>query len=394
MARSSERDRSRRGQGSGGAYQRSSDGLWVASLDLGWDGGKRKRKYFYARTEADVLAKLALARADQLRGKDINPDRISVADFLKQWLEDDVRPNVEPRTYESYESIVRLHLIPELGRHQLVKLTPRHVQTLLRVKRDAGLSPRTVAYIRAVLRIALSRAERWELVPRNVADLVDTPKQRRIEITPWTPEEAMRFLEVAHQDRLGALFTVALAIGLRKGEALGLRWDDVDLENRRLIIRHQLQRTKAHGLVLKAPKTDRSRRSIALPDQVVTALRQHRIRQHQERLLAGARWVDSGLVFTTTIGTPIEPTNVNKRFAALVSAAGVPRQRFHDQRHWCATLLLAQGLPPRLVMDLLGHTQISTTMDLYGHVLDEDRRRGADLMDALFTGQKRASSNG
>ncbi len=149
-------------------------------------------------------------------------------------------------------------------------------------------------------------------------------------------------------------------------------------------VQNQLQRTKGRSLVLKTPKTARSRRRIALPEPIVTALRAHKVRQLEERLVAGSRWRDTGFVFATSIGTPIEPTNVNKHFARLVAEAGVPYQRFHDQRHWCATLLLAQKVPPRVVMEILGHTQISTTMDLYGHVLDEDRREAAELMGRLL----------
>jgi integrase len=244
-----------------------------------------------------------------------------------------------------------------------------------------------------VLRIGLNRALKWDMVGRNVAALVDPPKVERDEVKPWTRAEADRFLAVAKPDRLGALFSVALALGLRKSEALGLRWQDVDLDSGTLHVRHQLQRIKDQGLVLKSPKTARSRRTMNLPGPIVAALRAHKVRQLEERLIAGSRWVDSGHVFTTGIGTPIEPTNVNKHFARLVAEAGVRYQRFHDQRHWCATLLLAQGVPPRVVMELLGHTQISTLMDLYGHVLDEDRRAAADVMGRIF-GEGDASTEG
>lgn len=374
----------RRAHGSGSVYQRK-DGVWVASIDLGYVSGKRKRKYLYASTQDGVVRKMNENLGRLHRGINIAPDRITVEDYLKQWLEESVRPSVRIRTFESYRSIVDLHLIPSVGRHQLAKLTPRHVQAMLTEKSRAGLSPRTVAYIRTVLRIALARAERWELVHRNVAELVDPPKQIRTEVKPWSPDEAQRFLEAVSDHRLGALFSVALALGLRKGEALGLRWSDIDLDARRLTIAQQLQRTKDLGLIFLPPKTDRSRRTIMLPETTILAINRHRRRQIRDQLKAGARWVNSGLVFTTPIGTPLDPGNVNKLFNQLVADAGLRKQRFHDQRHWCASLLLAQGLPAVMVRDLLGHTQLSTTTDLYGHVIEEQLAATASAMEAVLS---------
>jgi integrase len=374
----------RRGQHEGSCYQRASDGKWVAAIDLGWSGGKRQRRYYYGATQAEALDKLHDARHQQRRGTRLDADRLTVAAFLSDWLELDVKPTKEPLTYESYERTVRLHLAPELGRHRLTTLLPQHVQALLRHKQASGLSARSVQNIRAVLRIALGRAMKWELVDRNVATLVDVPKVEREEVHPWTHDEAMRFLDSCRTHRLGALFAVALAMGLRKGEALGLRWQDVDFVLGRLSVRHQLQRTKERGLILKVPKTPRSRRTLPLPDEVAVSLLAHATIQWEEREVAGRRWRQTNHVFATTIGTPIEPTSVNEVFNRLVARAGVPVQRFHDQRHWCATLLLAQGVAPRVVMELLGHTQISTTLSLYGHVLDEDRIAAAALMDRVL----------
>lgn len=375
---------SRRAHGTGSVYQRK-DGSWVASIDLGYEGGKRRRKDFYGKTQADVVEKMNIDLARLQRGINIAPERITVADYLAQWLEESVRPSVRIRTYESYRSIVNLHLIPDIGRYQLTKLTPRHVQTMLNGKTRRGLSPRTVAYIRTVLRIALGRAEKWELVHRNVADLVDPPKHRTIEIKPWTQAEAQVFLDKVADHRLGALFSVALALGLRKGEALGLRWTDVDIDKRRITIAQQLQRTEDLGIVFTPPKTDRGRRTLVIPEEIVQAIKRHRRCQIADQLKAGSRWVDSGLVFTTPIGTPLDPGNVNKLFNRLVDEAGLPKQRFHDQRHWCATLLLAQGVPAHMVMGLLGHSQMSTTTDTYGHIIEQQRELAATAMDGVLS---------
>lgn len=277
---------------------------------------------------------------------------------------------------------------------------PQHVQACLKhlasapaanrpaVGRPAPkrLSPASVAYGRTVLRAALNQALRWGLVARNVAALVDPPRVTRKEVEPFTLDEARAFLAAVKGDRLEALYTVALALGLREGEALGLRWADIDLDGAMLAVRQQLQRVTGAGLQLVEPKTERSRRTVALPDVVVRALRAHRVRQLEERLLAGARWVDSGQVFTTRRGTPLDAANALKAFKRALQGAGLRNQRFHDLRHGAATLLLAQGVQPRAIMDLLGHSQVGVTLNLYSHVLPEVRRDAADKMDAVLSG--------
>jgi integrase len=279
-----------------------------------------------------------------------------------------------------YCHLTTKHLIPNLDRVPLEKLSPEHVQALLRAKTDEGLAPRTVHHLRALLRIALNRAMRWGLVVRNVAALADSPRIERFDVRMLAPAEAKQLLAAAEDDRLGALYSVALALGLRQGEALGLSWEDVDFGSRRLHVRHGLQRI-AGKLRLVEPKTRQSRRTIALPGVVTEALHHHKAVQTQERLLAGTRWQETGLVFTSTIGTPIEVGNLRRQFWKLLDKAGLPRMRFHDLRHSCASLLLVQGVPARVVMETLGHSNISITMDTYTHVLPELQRQAADAMD-------------
>lgn len=381
----------RRGHGEGSIYQRESDGLWVSVVNLGWIDGKRKRKYIYGKTRKEVAEKLNEDLNRQQRGLPVETERQTVEQFLTRWLEDEVKPNREPGTYSRYEQIVRLHIVPDLGPTQVTKLTPQHVRQLLKRKEAAGASPQLTGYIKRVLGIALSRAMKWELVARNVATLVDTPKVEREEIVPWTREEALRFLDKAKDDPIGALFTVALALGLRKGEATGLTWDDVDFENGMIHVRYQLQLVKGEGLVRKRLKTKRSRRAIHLPQQVADALTAHQAKQAETRLLAGSRWQETGYVFTSTIGTPLYPSRVGSIFARIVKEADVPVRRFHDQRHFCATLLLAQGVPPRVVMGILGHSTIEMLMDRYGHVFEESRKEAAGIMEAALKATPKAS---
>jgi integrase len=308
---------------------------------------------------------------------------ISVGDFLDQWLADVVRPNVRPWTYAGYEVHVRLHLKPALGRVQLDRLTPLHVQQLLNAKVASGLKPKSVRYIRGTLNSALNQAVRWGLISRNAASIVDGPRVEPYEIQPLTPEEARAFLAAIKSDRLGALYSVALTMGLRQGEALGLRWQDVDLGLGYLRVSKQLQRIDGKAQLVE-PKTRRSRRTIAMPTSIVNALKEHQSRQQAEKNEARERWTENGLVFATPFGKPIDATRVSKQFHHHLARAGLAQRRFHDLRHSCATLLLVQGVSPRVVMDVLGHSQIALTMNTYSHVIPELRREAANRMDELL----------
>jgi integrase len=211
---------------------------------------------------------------------------------------------------------------------------------------------------------------------------------RRYEIRPFTPEEARQFLTAVRGDRLEALYSVALTMGLRQGEALGLRWQDVDLAMGYVHIKKQLQRFDGK-LQLVEPKTPRSRRALALPASIVAALREHKKHQLDERHAAGERWQDSDLVFTTDRGRPIDGTVVSHHFHRVLDRAGLAQRRFHDLRHSCATLLLVQGVSARVVMDVLGHSQIALTMNTYTHVIPELRKEAPERMEALIADRER-----
>ena len=319
----------------------------------------------------------------QDRGLPAVPRRQSLQSFLEVWLRESVKPNVRPWTYHGYDAVVRNHLVPDLGRSDLQEISPQQVQALLNRKIEEGLSPKSVQNIRGVLRSALSEAMRWELVMRNVASLVRVPRAERKSISPLSPEESRRLVEAASTDRLGALYTLCLSLGLRQGEALGLTWDRVDFDAAVIKIDRQLQRTQGR-LQLEPLKTIQSRRSLPIPGPIGDRLRVHKATQDQERLAAGSRWQETGLVFTTPIGTGLEGTNVTKRFQALLRHAAIPHRRFHDLRHSCASLLLAQNVAPRVVMEILGHSQISLTMNTYTHVSSDLKRDAASSLDTIL----------
>lgn len=366
-----------------GALTQLADGRWQARLTL----ANGKRKAFYGKTKEEARKKLIAAQADRERGLPTTNDRQTVRDFLDRWLEDAAKPKVRPRTYASYRQQIKLHILPAIGKQKLTQLSPTDVQAYMNQKLASGLSPRTVQYHRAILRRALGQALKWGDVVRNVATLVDPPKVERHEVEPLTPEQARVFLAAAKGHRYEALYTVALALGLRQGEALGLRWEDVDLDRATLRVRAQLQRIDGK-LRLTEPKSKRSRRLVSLPAFAVDALREHRVRQLQERLLAGSRWQDHGLVFPSTIGTPMDARNLVTQYHRLLEQAGLPRKRFHDLRHTCATLLLIQGEDLNVVKEVLGHSQISLTADTYQHVAEALKRGAADRMQALLGAER------
>jgi integrase len=236
----------------------------------------------------------------------------------------------------------------------------------------------------AVIRRALNVAVRWQLLAVNPALLVDAPRATQHEVIPLTAAEARQLIAAAADDRMQARWLVGLALGLRQGEALGLWWEDVDLDARLLRIRRGLQRQRGGGLVFTEPKTARSKRTIPLPAPLAAALIEHQIRQDKERLAAGALWQGSPCVFTTPIGTPIEPRNDFRQFRKLLARAGLPPVRLHDLRHTAASLLLAQNVPARVVMEILGHSQIALTMNTYSHVAPEISREAADRMARML----------
>lgn len=421
----------RRGHGEGTISLRS-DGRWMGKVDLGWHDGKRRRKCLYGATRAEVRDKLNDAVRDAQAGAAFSDTRQTVAQFLQRWLEDVARARVRTRTFDTYEAAVRRHIVPHLGKQPLVKLTPQRAQAWMTTLEEAGVSAHRRRYARVVLRIALKTAIKWRLVSQNVASLIDPPRTTAHEIRPLTPDQAKSLLSAASDGPLHGFVAVALGCGLRLGEALGLKWDDVDLDDGVLRIRRSLQRFGGNSAIrrpllidrtrlrraiattkdraarqslsaqllevrkklhacktvaqLVEPKSAKSRRTVALPAVTASALRAHRKRQLEDRLAAGDDWKGEGFVFCTPIGTAADPHNINRQFRLLLKTAGLPPTRIHDMRHTAATLLLAQGVDPRTIMEVLGHSQISVTLNTYTHVMPTLRRDAATKLDAVLSG--------
>lgn len=375
---------SKRGNGDGGIYRRASDARWVGSVDLDPTGPKRRRKVLYGATRREVVAKLRDAQQRLADGDSVEDSRTLVGLFLSRWSTEGLAgTKLKATTRDNYATIARVHLVPSLGHLRLDRLAPSDVDRLLAGKRGEGLSDSTVRLIYTVLRRALDYAVRDGLVRRNVAAAVDRPTVAYREAVVLSPTQAQTLLEAARGSRLYALYAVAMAAGLRRGEALALAWSDVDLDAGTLRVRRTLSRTSV-GLVFTEPKTSRSRRTIPLPAALVEELRAHRTRQLEERLAAGSLWIEHGLVFPSLTGTPLDPRNALRAFTAVAAGAGLVGIGLHTLRHTCASLLLAQDVHPRVVMETLGHSGISITMDTYSHVMPQQQREAADRMQSAL----------
>jgi len=374
----------RRGHGEGSIYHRN-DGRWAASLSLE-DG---KRKTFYGKSRKAVQEQLKIALHQQQEGALITAPQQTLKQYLEYWLEQVHRQSIRDRTYERYEEIVRLHLVPALGRHPLQKLTAQHLQSFYNKKLKEGLSATTVTSFHNVLHKALDTALRWKLLAYNVCDLASPPRRKHFEMQPLTPEQVQQLLAVARGHPQEALFVLALATGMRRGELLGLKWRDINFATGTLHICRILTRVPTKmpgkGFVEAEPKTEKSRRSILLAPFALEALKNHRLRQLEVKLKAGPRWQEHEYVFCTSIGTHLHPDrDALLQLKSLLRKAKLPEIRFHDLRHSAATLLLSMGVHPKVVQEILGHSRVTMTLDVYSHVLPTMQQEAMNkLNDAL-----------
>jgi len=389
----------RRGHGEGCVYQRP-DGRWAAYITLprGTDG-RRRRKFFYAATQAAAATLLRRHGGRATEGQLTTTSTPTVRVLLEQWLAVGLTAKGEPwrpSTRRSYHHNVHHFLIPAFGTLRLEQLTGLTIQAWLTQHQQDFGARRRIGLAHAVLRSALTYADTLGLITVNAAKRVRFQKAIARPITPFTIEQARTFLTVASSHRLGALFSVALGCGLRLGEATGLRIEDVDLATGVVTIQTQLQLVKVPGqrkqqLVLQDPKTEKSRRTLVLPAVCLEAVRSHRIRQLEERLKTGPRWHETGLLFTTfsargrdQCGGGLHPRNVLRTLHGLLKAAGLPRCRFHDLRHSCASILIAQGVQLAEISQLLGHSQLRLTADTYGHLQQQTASRAAQHLDRVL----------
>ncbi len=371
----------RRGNGEGSITRHKTSGLYMARYTVETATGA-KRKTLYGKTRQEVAVKLSKALADREGGFVFDAGKQTLGEYLDRWLSNSVRGTVRQRTYERYEGLVRVHLAPSIGPVKLKALTPDHVRKLYRDKLDSGLAARTVLHIHRTLSKALKQAVNDGLIPRNAAASVKAPQPRREEIRPLDREQVRALFGAAGVagERLEALYVVAVTAGLRRGELLGLKWEDVDLEAGMLQVRRTLSEPKG-GCIFEAPKSGKGR-NIRLTRKATATLREHRKRQLEERIRIGTLWQEHGLIFPSSAGTPLSGGNVTRAFKTLLRRAGLPTTtRFHDLRHTCATLLLRQSVNPKFVQELLGHGDVSLTLNVYSHILPDMGDTAAGAMD-------------
>ena len=357
----------RRSQGEGSIYRRKKDALWAAQYQVDTPDGRTKRKYVCGKKRKDVAEKLAEALKG--RGEDLLLDvgSMTVVEFMADWM-DSEKESVRESTQARREQVLLLHVYPNIGHLRLGKLNALHVQRLYAAKLDEGLSPGTVRLIHANLSKALQKAVKWRLVSVNVARAATAPKNKPEEVKPLTREEVKRLLGAARGDRFEALYTLAVTCGLRRGELLGLWYEDIYLRRGTLQVRRSLSKGKVN-----LPKTGKSRRGIKLGRIALEALKRHKKRQT----------VLSEWVFCTNKGTPICSQNLLwKAWEGVRERAGLPEgPHLHQLRHTCATLLLQENVHPKLVSSLLGHSTIQQTLDTYSHLLDNMLGSAADGID-------------
>ena len=376
-----------------GSIRQRTRGSWEITIDIGRDPatGKRLRHFETVRgRKADAEARLAELLHSLEKGAYVKPQRLSLGQYLQQWLEGYVRTNCSPRTYDGYHSIVERHITQRLGQVPMVHLQPQHIQQLYthflsegRVDRKGPLSARTVLHIHRVLFQALNYAVRQGLLVRNPAAFVDPPKARKPQMKTLTPSEVSRLLHIAKSTRYYPIIYTAVSTGLRQGELLGLRWRDLDLDLAMLSVSQVLY--KRRGVCqFKEPKSSHSRRRLDLSPSLALFLREYRAERETESLLLGRTLSQDDLVFSNPDGAPMDPGTLTHNFARIARRAGLQGVRFHDLRHTFASLMLIAGIHPKIVSEMLGHSSVAFTLDVYSHVVGGLQKRAMERLDEML----------
>jgi integrase len=359
-----------------GSFKLRNDGRWEGKV---WIDGVRKSAY--GKTRKEAANKISTMIKNHRNG--VTEDvKLTLGAWIERWMTE-CKNDIKPKTRDSYNQVIKLYLIPSMGRVIVADLTPVQVQTALNAMTKSGLSGRTVAYTRTILRSALKQAMRWGLVSRNVAELVTVPSHTRDIPEPWTKEEIKSFMNASQNHPQGRLFQVAVHSGLRQGELLGLRWSDVNLEAGTIHVRSTLDKRDGEWL-FPAPKSEKSVRTVPLTKDALRALSAQRNQQWEDKVGAYI-WRDYDIVFHSAIGTPLDAGNVRRAAYSLMKSTDLPHQRFHDFRHACASMLASAGVSLFEASRWLGHSQISITADLYSHLFEDSLSDAADKLQQAMS---------
>jgi integrase len=372
-------------------------------LTLGVDPttGKRKQQWISVKgTKKEAEKRLAELLHQLDTGMFMKPGKTTLTEYLERWLKDYAWPNLAPRTAEGYETIIRQHLIPKLGNLLLTQVKPEHLQKYYsemlnsgRCNSSRGLSAQTVRHHHTALHKALQTAVEWGLLSRNVADAVRPPRAERPEMRTWGEDDIIHFLEAAKHTPYYALFYAALFTGMRRSELLALRWQDVDFILSQVYVSRSLHQLRDGSYVFRPTKTAKGRRTVALPPSAILVLNEHRGKQERDRAMLGTSLKDDDLVFSALDGKPIRPNTITRAWPMLAVRAGLKAIRLHDARHTHASLMLKQGIHPKIVQERLGHSTIAITLDTYSHVSPGLQQAAAKRFDEVFLPKYNESSN-
>jgi integrase len=356
-------------------------------LNLGRDPetGKRKQQWVSVKgTKKGAEKKLSELLSQLDNGIYVKPQKTTLAEYLEMWLNEYAKNNLSPRGFERYTGIIRKHLIPDFGKVTLTQLKPEHLQKHYTAKLNDGLSARTVRYHHALIHVALQTAVKRGLVSRNVADAVDPPRIRRNEMRTWDENEVNQFLEGAKESPYFTLFYTVLFTGMRRSELLALRWQDIDFIYSQIYVHRSLHQLKDGRFIFTQPKSVKSNRTIALTPSTILMLREYHEQQKFRRDMLGSPLSDDDLVFSNLEGKPLRPNTITRAWANLASKCGLKVIRFHDARHTHASLMLKQGIHPKVVQERLGHSSIQMTIDTYSHIAPGIQEAAARRFDEIL----------
>ena len=370
----------RRGNREGSIYFHHVSGKWCAQVSL---DGRRLTKYFPTQKEAQDW--ILETRKKIKKGLTFKAAKLTVGNYLHYWL-NSIEDSIKQTTWIDYRQGIKNHIAPTLGKIKMIDLKPTDIQLLINKKKAEGLSAWRLQYIKRILNKALRQAVALGIISSNPVLAVTVPRPPQKEMRFWNKDQVKTFLDCVESHRLEALYYLAFTTGLRQGELLGLRWADLDTENQRIYIKRQLRRVREKGLIYQELKTKNSRRVIIIGDLVLEKLANHRDYLKKEALFAGDDWGDKEfqIIFPSSVGTPLEPRNLYRHFQETTQKAQLPKIRFHDIRHTAATLMFREGIHPKVVQEILGHSSVSLTLDTYSHVIPSMQEEVADKLNNLL----------
>ncbi len=389
-----------------GSLEHRGGDKWRLVVSAGRDASGKRIKYtrVFHGGEREAKKALSLFVAEILRDEYVKPEKMTVADFLRNWLRDYAAANTAPSTYKRYVNLVENHAIPRLGAYKLDQIKPPHVVKMYNDMQKEGsrkdgkpgaISGTTVLQLHRILHKAFETGVRWNLFSKNIIDGVDAPRRNNHEITPLTEEQVKQMLELVSKEapHYHLITLIAVIGGLRRSEILGLRWRDTDFSKNAVMVNQTLHYVKGWGLFFKEPKNRKSRRAVTLPAELMGLLKQYKAAQNERRLALGDLWQDNDLVFTGWNGKPFHPDNVTSWFKDFMRRSGLPPVNFHTLRHTSCSLLISEGLHAKVISSRLGHSGIQITMNTYGHLFEASQREAADALAHLVTPSISTASN-